>query len=414
MAFKPLYALAIVLVNVLTVIVTSSARSTGLVRLTELHDELDRPVYSWMISQDEEERLSALLEADFHDTGVAGTYVTAPPQTCPHCGKETEFIDWVYTALKRGVHSPEFLLESLKAGRTPEGVHHDVYCSGCGHLTHVRDHSGNEGGALHITHATPYDRSTRTFGKREAEPVAPEAVVVTDEHSEPLEKKAAWCQRCTAGNWLIEREDEDASVKGSSEPLEKKAAWCQRCTAGNWIIKREDNDAVPGIEEVLPELEKKAAWCQRCTAGNWLIKREDEVASSKDSSEPLEKKAAWCQRCTAGNWIIKRDEEDAAPVIGEVLPELEKKAAWCQRCTAGNWLIKREDEAASVKGPSEPLEKKAAWCQRCTAGNWLIKREEDDAAPAIGEVMPELEKKAAWCQRCTAGNWIIKREVESD
>ncbi len=63
-------------------------------RLTELRDELDRPVYSWMIGQDEQERLSALLKADFYETGVAGTYVTSPPQVCSHCGKETEFIDW--------------------------------------------------------------------------------------------------------------------------------------------------------------------------------------------------------------------------------------------------------------------------------------------------------------------------------
>ena len=152
----------------------TSARSTGLVRLTEHRDAFGSPVYSWMISQDEQERLSALLKGDFNDTGIEGTYVTAPPQVCPHCGKETEFIDWrvssdyqcgivhyidllfhrVYTALERGVHSPEFIFESLRAGHTPKGVHHDVYCSGCGYLTHVRDSSGNEGGALHISHAT--------------------------------------------------------------------------------------------------------------------------------------------------------------------------------------------------------------------------------------------------------------------
>ncbi|TFK81951.1 hypothetical protein K466DRAFT_501225 [Polyporus arcularius HHB13444] len=93
MVFKPLYAF-IVLVNVLAILVTSSARSTGLVRLTDRRDELDRPVYLWTIGQDEQDRLSTLLEADFYDTGVAGTYVTAPPQVCPYCGKETEFFDW--------------------------------------------------------------------------------------------------------------------------------------------------------------------------------------------------------------------------------------------------------------------------------------------------------------------------------
>lgn len=72
----------------------TSARSTGLVRLTEHRDAFGGPVYSWMISQDEQERLSVLLKADFYDTGIEGTYVTAPPQVCPHCGKKTEFIDW--------------------------------------------------------------------------------------------------------------------------------------------------------------------------------------------------------------------------------------------------------------------------------------------------------------------------------
>ncbi|TFK89919.1 hypothetical protein K466DRAFT_413046 [Polyporus arcularius HHB13444] len=251
-----------------------------------------------MIGQDEQERLSALLEADFYDTGVAGTYVTSPPQVCPHCGKETEFIDWVYTALKRGVHSPEFIVESLKASRTPEGVHHDVYCSGCGHLTHVRDDSGNEGGALHIAHATPYDQLTRTFGKRETEPeaieVAPDtAAVSTEEPPATLDKKAAWCQRCTAGNWLIKREDDsdvELPVDEVSRGLERKAAWCQRCTAGNWLIKREDSDASEvdieaSVQSSTPEtLVKKAAWCQRCAPGNWLIKRQPGVEAT--SSEP--------------------------------------------------------------------------------------------------------------------------------
>ncbi|TBU38515.1 hypothetical protein BD309DRAFT_874215, partial [Dichomitus squalens] len=106
------------------------------------------------ISEDEKDRLTALLETDFNEANVAGTYVNAPPQACSHCGKETELIDWVYTALTRGVHSPEFIVESLKEGNIPKNVHHDVYCSRCGHLTAARDHTGSEGGSLHIAHAT--------------------------------------------------------------------------------------------------------------------------------------------------------------------------------------------------------------------------------------------------------------------
>ena len=73
----------------------------------------------------------------------------------------------VYTALERGVHSPGFIFDSLKAGHTPKGVHHDVYCSVCGHLTHVRDASGNEGGARHISHATVSAVSSRSPATRQ-------------------------------------------------------------------------------------------------------------------------------------------------------------------------------------------------------------------------------------------------------
>ena len=60
----------------------------------------------------------------------------------------------VYTALTRGVHSPEFIADSLRKGNTPKGIYHDVYCSYCGHLTAFRNIFGEEGGAPHISVAT--------------------------------------------------------------------------------------------------------------------------------------------------------------------------------------------------------------------------------------------------------------------
>lgn len=96
----------------------------------------------------------------------------------------------VWTALHRGIHSKEWLVQSLKEGKLSKKNAHDVYCSRCGHLTAFRDPSGDEGGMHHISHATvpsprlsychpsaadmcmypykPYDRATRTFGKRDA------------------------------------------------------------------------------------------------------------------------------------------------------------------------------------------------------------------------------------------------------
>ena len=59
----------------------------------------------------------------------------------------------VFTALARSVHSPEFLVEALRDGRSPKNVYHDVYCSQCGHLTPFRSVGGAEGGVYHIADA---------------------------------------------------------------------------------------------------------------------------------------------------------------------------------------------------------------------------------------------------------------------
>ncbi|OSC97094.1 hypothetical protein PYCCODRAFT_1377942, partial [Trametes coccinea BRFM310] len=127
----------------------SSAKSTsGLVQAAQSID--DGPEYTIDITYDEERRLVELLGPKYLEVGLIGTHVTGPPRECPVCGKQTEFIDWVFTALARGIHSPEFIVESLKLGHSPKKLGHDVYCSRCGHLTHFRDASGAEGGAPYI------------------------------------------------------------------------------------------------------------------------------------------------------------------------------------------------------------------------------------------------------------------------
>ncbi|KAI0691166.1 hypothetical protein C8T65DRAFT_587400, partial [Cerioporus squamosus] len=78
---------------------------------------------------DGRERLFTLLDADFHDTGFEGTYVTAPSQMCPHCVKESEFLDWVYVALERSMHSPGFIFDSPKASRTPKSTLWTTMCT---------------------------------------------------------------------------------------------------------------------------------------------------------------------------------------------------------------------------------------------------------------------------------------------
>ncbi|KAI9059113.1 hypothetical protein FKP32DRAFT_1606188 [Trametes sanguinea] len=158
------YAFCVLLLHVLAITVTSSAKSTaGLVQAAQAID--DGPEYTIDITHDEERRLVELLGPEYLEVGLIGTHVTGPPGECPVCGKQTEFVDWVYTALARGIHSPEFIVESLKLGNSPKKLGHDVYCSRCGHLTHFRDASGAEGGAPYIALAPPYDRTTRTFVK---------------------------------------------------------------------------------------------------------------------------------------------------------------------------------------------------------------------------------------------------------
>ena len=53
----------------------------------------------------------------------------------------------VWTALKRGVHTREFMFNALKAGRQGAETMHDVYCSECGLITPVRSRDNAEGGA---------------------------------------------------------------------------------------------------------------------------------------------------------------------------------------------------------------------------------------------------------------------------
>ncbi|KAJ3480626.1 hypothetical protein NLI96_g8215 [Meripilus lineatus] len=103
------------------------------------------PTFAWEITCDEYLRLSKLFNRDFGETKVIRTYVTAPPKPCVSCGKWTEFIDWVYTALQRTVHSPDFMFNALRDGTIPKGKKHDVYCSNCGTLTHIRTANKIEG-----------------------------------------------------------------------------------------------------------------------------------------------------------------------------------------------------------------------------------------------------------------------------
>jgi len=116
-------------------------------------------LYMWYITKDEYLRLNKIFGRDFQECNTGGTLVVGLPSPCEGCGKYTEFIDWVWTALKRGVHSSDFMFEALKDSRMPKENMHDVYCSGCGLLTAARSRNNAEGGAPNISLAGILDRS---------------------------------------------------------------------------------------------------------------------------------------------------------------------------------------------------------------------------------------------------------------
>ena len=57
-------------------------------------DGVEGPSYAWAIGQEEERRISQLLDYDIRDLDFVGFNMNTVPKVCPHCGKETEIYDW--------------------------------------------------------------------------------------------------------------------------------------------------------------------------------------------------------------------------------------------------------------------------------------------------------------------------------
>jgi len=102
-------------------------------------------LYTWFITEDEYHRLNKLLGRDFQETGLGATTLCGPPVPCDGCGKYSELIDWVWTALNRGVHSADFMFHAFKNGQQGKQSVHDVYCSACGVMI-ARSRNNAEGG----------------------------------------------------------------------------------------------------------------------------------------------------------------------------------------------------------------------------------------------------------------------------
>jgi len=143
-------------------------------------DEDGAKIYTWYITEDEYLRLSKLFGRDFQETGLGGTQVRNLPNPCSGCGKYTEFIDWVWTALQRSVHSKEFIFKALKEKKTGTELSHDIYCSECGKLTTARSINNTEGRAPNIYLAGKLKRTNYPEAKKEkVTPSEPSAPIIT-------------------------------------------------------------------------------------------------------------------------------------------------------------------------------------------------------------------------------------------
>ncbi|KAJ8495243.1 hypothetical protein ONZ51_g1820 [Trametes cubensis] len=294
------YAFSVLLVNTLAAIVTSSAAVTdGVVRarLTPKQQDLkyrqiDAETYEMLIDADEERRIVELLGTEYLDVELVATKVTGPPQHCPVCGKTTEFVDWVFTALSRGIHSPEFIVESLKVGNSPKKLAHDVYCSRCGHLTNFRDATGEEGGAPYLALAPPYDKVSRTFVKT--------MLGERSNHDGPI--PAYWF---AGSSWIQKRDDfqDDAEPEGLAEDSPRGAA--DRVA--------DPTLGPPGTWHYPWQRKRDATTPSEASLARWLLERNDRETAGldADSLHPTDEGPAssssqgWAP--LAAWWEVKRD-----------------------------------------------------------------------------------------------------------
>lgn len=87
--------------------------------------------YYWPIASDEATRISSLLDFDIESLRVAGHWVNSPALVCYKCNKVSGLDDFIYGALKDGVHDAEFMVNALKEGPRGTGMEHVLHCCNC-------------------------------------------------------------------------------------------------------------------------------------------------------------------------------------------------------------------------------------------------------------------------------------------
>ncbi|KAJ0421345.1 RBP protein [Aspergillus carlsbadensis] len=92
-------------------------------------------VYAWVMTESEKRHIASMLEVPESDVHLIHTRAnTLQDRTiCRTCGKHAGIDDIVHNALYTGIHSRDFMWETVTGVRESEGgVEHRVTCSRCG------------------------------------------------------------------------------------------------------------------------------------------------------------------------------------------------------------------------------------------------------------------------------------------
>ncbi|KAI0737154.1 hypothetical protein C8Q80DRAFT_436071 [Daedaleopsis nitida] len=88
----PIHLLPAILLALFAVVGKSLPQDSYYVEVKS--DGHEGPSYAWAIGEEEERRISELLDHDIRDLDFVGFNMNTVPKICPHCGKETEIYDW--------------------------------------------------------------------------------------------------------------------------------------------------------------------------------------------------------------------------------------------------------------------------------------------------------------------------------
>ena len=93
---------------------------------------LPEGAHIWPVDKAMGSRITNMLNFDFAALGINGTYVMCPLLKCHGCGKISGLDDFVYGAMKTGIHNVAFMIKVLvdEESSNPSPPH-KLWCSGC-------------------------------------------------------------------------------------------------------------------------------------------------------------------------------------------------------------------------------------------------------------------------------------------